>query len=297
MARIRATIPTAAHPARYGDKSLLDLTAVSLNNGAIAARADDGVEVYAYLGDASGNARISAPDGTLVARAVLGTDSGFWAYANADPLLLADATADGRLTSLDTARVNQEANFYLTGNMTYNRAELPDIALAMVMEVIPSGPDPRVSLPPSLAATVGERLTVPVELDLAEGLHSVQLQLAYDPGVLKLEAIRRGSLTGAFDTWLTAAQDGVIRLDAAASNALGAGAGTLVLLDFRVIGAGAGLIDLQSASLNDGALVLSPAPHAGVDATDAVLSLAAARAGGRPSLVSVPSQPCSGFSK
>jgi hypothetical protein len=113
IARLVATVPTAAP---YGATHLLDVSDVRVNG---AARGDDdGVHVVGYAGDATGEGVYSALDAQRILRVNTGADSGFAAWPLVDPVVVADITGDGRLTSLDAALVNLTA-------AGVNRPEVP----------------------------------------------------------------------------------------------------------------------------------------------------------------------------
>ncbi len=105
LVRLQAGVPSAA---AYGARQLLDLGDIVINNGAIAARDDDGVHVVAYLGDGSGDRAYSMLDVTRLQRVITRADSGFGAFPLVDPVLLGDINASGNLTSLDAARLQQQ---------------------------------------------------------------------------------------------------------------------------------------------------------------------------------------------
>jgi hypothetical protein len=106
LVRLQAGVQNAAP---YGAAEVLDLTDITINGGAIAARGDDGVHVVAYLGDADGNRAYTQQDVNRLQRVITKADSGFGAFPLIDPLLLGDVNASGTLTSLDAARLQQQA--------------------------------------------------------------------------------------------------------------------------------------------------------------------------------------------
>jgi hypothetical protein len=70
-----ATVPTTAS---YRAKHILHFTQVELNE--LPGKADDGIHVVSYLGDATGNGSYSALDATRILRVSAGLDSGFAPY-------------------------------------------------------------------------------------------------------------------------------------------------------------------------------------------------------------------------
>jgi hypothetical protein len=162
-----------------------------------------------------------------------------------DPLIVADINASGSITSLDATRVYQE----LSGN---DRPEIPPLP-AGIGPLVFNGPDPLVSLPRNLQAQAGDLITVPVNLDTAAGLDSVQLSLGYDDQALQLVSVRRGSLTLDFQWFVENRQPGVVSVDLSGLHPLTGGQGSLLELDFKVLATALApvVIDLQSARLND----------------------------------------------
>jgi len=142
--------------------------------------------------------------------------------------------------------------------------------------IVLGGPDPLVSMPASLNASPGERLTVPVNLDTAAGLESAELRIGYDAAAIEVVEVRRGNLTGEFQ-WLTRHDEpGVLQIDMSSLGVLQGGSGSILELDVRIkptAQPGPSLIDLQWASLSDGRLTLNPAPQAGPDSTDTRLTI------------------------
>jgi hypothetical protein len=91
--------------------------------------------------------------------------------------------------------------------------------------------------------------------------------------------VRKGTLTGKFEWLVRRDEPGLLHIGVAGINTLDSGAGGIVEVDFHVKpGAAPGmqLIDLQWAELNEGGLTLNPAPAIGKDATDSVVTIAAA---------------------
>ncbi|MCB1967273.1 MAG: tandem-95 repeat protein, partial [Candidatus Accumulibacter sp.] len=88
LLNIEASVPTTA---AYGAKNLLDLEDVRVNGQ--SATGDDALHLVAYLGDTSGDASYGTLDGQRIQRVLVKRDSGFDAYANVDPLIVADINA------------------------------------------------------------------------------------------------------------------------------------------------------------------------------------------------------------
>jgi hypothetical protein len=93
----------------YALNQVLDLTSITLNEGAVQAMDDDAVQLVAYFGDATGNGGYSSLDTSRVSRVAVGLDTGLSAFPRIDPVLVADITGNGAISSLDTSRVSRVA--------------------------------------------------------------------------------------------------------------------------------------------------------------------------------------------
>ena len=271
-----ANVPASA---RYGAKQVLDIAVQSINGSAAlpgSVADDDALHVVGYFGDTSGNAAYSTLDGQMVQRVMVKLDPGFAAWANVDPLLVADITGDGKLNSLDATRLLQEVS-YLTGASTVDRLEIPPIPPG-IGPISFSGPDPVVDIPRDLVGAPGDVVTLPVRLDTAAGLESVQLRMGYDASQFELVQVRRGTLTEDFGWFVVGNTPGQINVDMTRLTALQGGSGTLLNVDLRILPgatAGAAGIDLQYARLNDGHLTLNTEPQVGGDASDGRINIRA----------------------
>ena len=101
-----ASVPSSAI-SQYGASQLLKLTNVRVNEGNIAAVADEAIEKVAYFGDATGDGSLSGLDASMISRNVVHLDDGFTAYPLTDPRIIADVTGDGTLSGLDASYVSQ----------------------------------------------------------------------------------------------------------------------------------------------------------------------------------------------
>jgi hypothetical protein len=105
LVRLTAQVPTTAG---YRASEILDITNITINNGAIAAIGDNGLHIAAYIGDATGTGTYSALDGQRVLRVAAGLDSGFALFNKIDPVVIADITGNGVISALDATRILQE---------------------------------------------------------------------------------------------------------------------------------------------------------------------------------------------
>jgi hypothetical protein len=129
IVRLTAQVPDTAP---YRASHVLDLAAVSVNGGAIAAFADDAVHLAVYAGDTTGNGSYSSLDAQRILRVSAGLDGGFATYLRIDPVLIADITGNGALSSLDATRILQES-------VGLDRPEIPPLPGIPVPPPVPSG--------------------------------------------------------------------------------------------------------------------------------------------------------------
>jgi hypothetical protein len=263
--------------APYKAKDLLDLDNIRINNGAIAARDNDGVHVVVFLGDATGNAGYNSTDAQRTLRVTLGLDTGFPGLASIDPVIVADINGNGSLTSTDATRILQEV-------VGIHQPQIPPLP-AGIEPTFAAGPDPTLSIPTNLRASPGGTITVPVNLDRSDGLETGDLALSYDTSRLEVRSmddVRRGSLLGDFDLFLAnpVQSAGTIRVafGRTAGPISARGAGSVIQIVFHVkpdAPPGPAVINLRHdvattvTQLNDGGLTLTPAPtNADTDSVD-----------------------------
>jgi hypothetical protein len=227
--------------------------------------------VVAYVGEASGNAQYTTLDVLRLERVAMGLDGGFSAYRNVDPRLVADVNGDGTVNLADRDILSDEVQF-LNGTGGADRAEIPPAGMG---PIVFSGPDPLVAIPGDLKAVRGETLVVPVLLDTAQDLESVQLTLGYDVNALEVLAVRAGSLTSRFPYFLERHDGGTVYVDMSGPRLAG-GAGSLIELEVRVRESATGpiSIDFQAAALNEGHLTIGVLPQTGTDPTDGCITIA-----------------------
>ncbi|MCW5625570.1 MAG: hypothetical protein KIT73_12730, partial [Burkholderiales bacterium] len=280
LVQLQASVPADAP---YGAAQILDLTEVTVRDGqqqALAVRSDDGVHLVGYLGDTSGNGAYSTLDIQRMQRVLGGMDAGFGAYPRIDPNLVADVNGVGGFTSVDLLRLTQHVQGLSNPQDNLQpRPEIPPLPEnAEPLQFV--GPDPVVSVTANPSGRPGSVVTVPVSLDTAAGLESVQLRIAYDPAVLEYVELRRGDLTADFNWFVSSHVPGLVTVDATRLQPLARGTGALLQIDFRIReGASAGdtAIDIQAAALNETRLTLNPLPVPGLDATDGRVTVETAK--------------------
>lgn len=275
---LQASVPSTAP---YRSKSLLDLSNVVVNGGAIPAVDDDAVQVVAYFGDVTANGSYSAQDASYIARMAVGIDGGLAAYKLLDPTIVGDLSGNGGFSAIDTSKMLQTA-------VGISNPEIP-LPLPIGPLVTGSGPDPKLSIPRDLQAARGETLAIPLNIDsvvdlTGHGLLSADLVLYFDPRVLEVTSVAPGSLVAG---WRIASRinSSAGRVDVSLAGLTpieGKFAGELIRLQARIkknAHPGVSLINLVATSgsrttqLNEGNLTLLPAPTNFADATDGLLTV------------------------
>jgi hypothetical protein len=250
LGQIMAQVPNSA-ASDYKAKQLLHLTNIVVN-GSSTALGKDGIQVVAYLGDASGDGTVSGIDASLLSRVGILMDSGFAAYRLLDPSIVGDVGGNGSVDGSDVTLINR----FLAGLPTPQVPVLPP-----GLTIVPTGPDPALSIPDQGIPTPGADLLVPVNIDTAmpegsTGTVDATLALRYDPRFFSLTEsdIKLGELAGSCSDWQLAATinpvTGEIGVNLfGASPITSTAGGTLVTIDLHV---------LASAPLGATAIALVP---------------------------------------
>ena len=165
--------------ATYKAHHYIDVAAVQINGQLVECADDDAFHLVGYLGDANASEAYEPEDVQLILKVAARAATGFAAWEDVNPLMVADIDGNRFITSTDAARVNQE----MSG---VDRAEippLPDPSLrAAALEALASSPP---SLSSALIASE-ERDTVKVlegtpRIDLdAGGSSDVSMPTAAD---------------------------------------------------------------------------------------------------------------------
>ena len=182
-----ASVPSSAV---YGTRQILRLGVDSVVGG--TAVADNALEVVGLLGDTNGNGKYDAQDALLVQRVIVKADSGFSAWPDVDPVILADVARHGSLVTIDATRIAQEA-------VTHARPEFPippTTLYAADPKVLQSGLSPTIMAaanlaPESLASEslASANLATPLLTDgvmLGDGTDPTQMGIQADPMRIKL---------------------------------------------------------------------------------------------------------------
>ena len=192
-----AQVPNSA-AASYKSKALLHLGNIAVNGTAAAANSD-GIEAVAYLGDVAGTGSFSPLDAALMSQVAVKLSSGFAAFEQLDPAIIGDISGIGSTSSADITLMNR-----LLAGIATPQIPLPPSGLI----ILPTGPDPTLSLPADLTVTPGGTVTVPVNIDTARpegsgGMMEATLALRYDPQFFSVTAadIKLGTVPSAGSGW------------------------------------------------------------------------------------------------
>ena len=259
---IQATVQTTA---TYGSAEVLSFLNAKVNGG-LSITADEAMHKVAYVGDATGDGSYSSMDSSLIARVVVGLDSGFDAYRVTDPTVVGDVTGDGTLSSLDARYVSR-----IPAGMT--TPQIPTITVPITPN--PAGADPTLFLSTTAVGIRGGTISFPVTIsDDASGLQAADLSFSYDPTLVHLASNSAIVLDSTLPSgWIIGAVNlndaaGTVRISMFTSGApLPTGPQNLLNLMFSVnANAPAGVSPVtivttgtpSQTRLNEGALTLSP---------------------------------------
>ncbi len=281
-----ASVPATA---AYSAKQVLMLSAATVTAGAtnLPVAVDNGVHVAAFFGDVDASRTYNVVDLPVLQRALTGTNSGFGAYRDLDPVIEADLSGDGEIKSDDAALI-----YRLLQSLPVST--IPALPTGIVTPP-PTGTDPRISISRDLVARVGELIAVPIWLEATDpqpiSVQAADVTLQYDSAALSLVGVRGGSLLSSVARTYGPARSGEIEIRAWSSNGateLTTGErGTLVVLEFLVASEVAGTSSLNlvpgrgtRTAIYDAqltSLVLQPEPTWDAnDETDGLLSILAA---------------------
>ena len=273
-------IATVPNTAAYKSKALLHLVSESVNGGALTAVGVDGYQVVAYQGDTDGNGFFTSNDATLLSQVASGTNPGFAAYRQIDPVLIGGVSGGTSVSATDSGLMAS----YLNGVAV---SQLPDQTGVTPSSFAP-GPDPSISIPTGLKVGADGTVTVPVNIDDprpagSTGLTQVELALSYDPKVFTLTAadVHLGTVPASGSGWsLSTVVDpatGVIAITLVSQTPIATSTGgSLVTIDFHQVGTigtgatpiqlvasvnlpGQGMFSTAAFDSND-RFILSPAP-------------------------------------
>ena len=263
LGHLLAAVPANAS---YGAKTLLHFSNVQLDQGAVPVRTDDGLLVVTFVGDVTGDASYSTLDTQRLQRVIVRQDTGFASAPLVDPVILGDVGRSGTLDSGDALRVSRFVAGTSVPDMPAIPAGLPPLTFA--------GADPLVNLG-TVSAVAGTQVLVPVRIDTAAGLESVQMVVRYDSTLLSVVEVLKTELTQGFGYTIVRNNPGELVVDLSSKLPLASGAGDLLQLKFAVAASASGTValDLASVRLNDTWLTLNPAPLPGQDPTDGAIQV------------------------
>ena len=136
-----------------------------------------------------------------------------------------------------------------------------------------------------MSGAAGSTVTVPVTIDTAAGLESLELIAAYPADQLELLDVRLAGVAADFQYLVKdISVPGRLRIDASRLAPVAQGTGTVLEIQFRILPTASGTlaVDLQWAALNDTRLTLNPLPQPGADATDGRITVTPPQAVAKP---------------
>lgn len=244
--------------AGYGDTHVIKFEDLRVNEGNIDSVADQAVHKVVFLGDTNGSMNYTGTDAALTSRVVVFLDSGFEAYDDTDPLIIADVTQDNTLSGLDASLINQEALNFLGDPVVV--PEIPPLP-AIPLSAAVGGVDPELSIPTGIL-TDGVEAIVPVSIDVLPvedgGVIAATFSVAYDTSTLNFDSATVGDLTSTWNINFSEQTPGLVGVSLFTSApALPVGLGELSQLVFDVIASSASpsLLDIEPIDPNDAGLV------------------------------------------
>lgn len=244
LARIAASVPSTA---AIGSNHLLHLTHLNANELALTLRADTAVHHVGYPGDATGDGFYTGMDAALAARLALGLDPALAAFPWTDPVLIADVTGNGAVTTLDAGDIAQAAAQIAVPHLP----ALPGV----ITPPAPSGPARTVALPPDVTVPPAGSTQVPLTIDNVAGLQALDLTFTYDAALVTLAA-QDFALGAALPGWSLLAHvlpgQNRVHVVVYAPQPLVSGTGTALSLTLHSAGAGVMPLTL-GGQLNEGA--------------------------------------------
>lgn len=220
--KLLANVPANAP---WGAAHLLQFQSVQLNGGSIPAAGDSALGVTAFVGDATGDGTYSGTDAAYVSRVLQQLDSGFDAYQNIDPFVIASVTGGSTLGVTDAAWIARKS-------VGLQQDEIPDLPPAQGAPVAPR--DVAFSIP-DLVGVAGELLVAAIHVNGASGILAIDLTLQFDTSVLDVRQVLPGSLTMDFN--LVSRLDettGTVHAALYRANPLVGGAGSAFAVEFDI---------------------------------------------------------------
>jgi VCBS repeat-containing protein len=152
LVKLAAMVP---FDATYQARHRVDIAAVTINDTLVECADDDALHIVGYIGDVNANMTYEIEDVQMIQRTAIRMNTGFPAWDDISPLIIADIDGNGRITSTDASRVYQE----LAG---YDSALIPDIPSPEAFRIAAAQratqqqpPAPATAAPPDTASDTG----------------------------------------------------------------------------------------------------------------------------------------------
>lgn len=120
FASVDATVPKSATTGESGIIGFENVQYQDGNDQSISGSSDAALQRVAFFGDSNGSGDYSGLDASLIARTVVGLDSGFDAYPMTDPAIIGDTNGNGELSGLDASFVTRQV-------VGLSQPEIPDL--------------------------------------------------------------------------------------------------------------------------------------------------------------------------
>jgi hypothetical protein len=203
---IAASVPDTA---LYSDKAVLNLSSVKVNG--VNAAGESGVDVAAYLGDVLGTGLANATDASLVDQVGSGAGTGFSAFKDLDPSIIAGVDGGAFVNATDASLINEAAS----GAAVPQIPTLPTLPSGMSLSF--GGPDPYLYLS-AVQAAPGQTVTETLYLDVTDP-HGIQLTaldeaIGFDASQVQISDIQSAAGLDGLGSYATASSvdntDGVL---------------------------------------------------------------------------------------
>lgn len=195
LGTIQGTIPSGAP---YGSKEILSIVNSDVFDNTTQANVPvlgaDAIHVIGYFGDTTGAGAISQGSASLAAQVAVGEGTGFTAWRNADPVLIADASSVGHISQGDASLISQKA----VGDTV---PSIPNVGPA---ESTGGTTDPEMYLVGGTGVTGGS-VTVDADFSATQaitpGLNGLNYVISFNPSILTFNSAALGTYLSSLTGW------------------------------------------------------------------------------------------------